>query len=512
MFGGVKTLVVVVFISYFVFRFAKPIALRFTREEDFIRRRTVWFALTIIEFLSPSFWLYVLIAIPLLIWCAKHDEHPASLYFLYYFVVPPVSLYIPVVGVNALFELSHLRLMAIFVLIPIAWKAMQSKTRGESQTFTAMDGFVLAYALLQIALFLPFESPTNTLRRALVLFLDTIIVYVVFSRLPLNRKSLVDAMASFCLACAIFAPLGAFESLRSWLLYENVGERWGAPNTFAFLMRGDSLRAQVSTGHALALGSMMAIAFGFWLYLQSRRPSKMVNLVVSGWMWMGLLAAYSRAPWMTAVLMLFLFLLFSPKGVSKFVRSLFIASICAGVVLMTPFGEKIVDNLPFVGTVDQGNVTYRQELARVSWILIQNNPFFGDQFVTLNMESLRQGQGVIDLVNAYATVALFNGLVGLSLFCGVFLIGIFRTWAALRRCRTKDPDLSLIGASLLACMLGMMFYIATAGLSSLLYPLVGLLASYANLVATTPLRTRHAAGRGDRQEFARPASARARAE
>ena len=42
------------------------------------------------------------------------------------------------------------------------------------------------------------------------------------------------------------APMAVFESARSWLLYTNMASLWGDPNELAWLMRGGSLRAQVS--------------------------------------------------------------------------------------------------------------------------------------------------------------------------------------------------------------------------------------------------------------------------
>jgi hypothetical protein len=51
---------------------------------------------------------------------------------------------------------------------------------------------------------------------------------------------------------------------------------------------------------------------------------------------------------------------------------------------------------------------------------------FGNPFVLLDMEELRTGDNIIDLVNAYAQVALFYGLVGLALFCLLFMASMHR--------------------------------------------------------------------------------------
>ena len=70
----------------------------------------------------------------------------------------------------------------------------------------------------------------------------------------------------------------------------------------------------------------------------------------------------------------------------------------------------------------------------------------------LKMQDLRQGEGIIDLVNTYMTVLLENGFVGMALFLSFILIALRRAWSASRRSRVADPDLSLLGASIVACI------------------------------------------------------------
>ena len=302
-----------------------------------------------------------------------------------------------------------------------------------------------------------------------------------FSRLGTSQQKIVDAMMTFCLACALFAAIAFFESIKGWLLYQGIGEAWGAADVVSWLQRGDSLRAQASAGHALTLGHLMAVGFGFWLYLQAQGKSMQMALAGAAWMWVGLISAHSRGPWLTAVVFFFVFLALSPQGASKFAKGLLFFALLSCIVLASPLGASVIDNLPFIGTIDEGNVTYRQQLAEVSWMLVWNNPFFGDPFVLLNMESLRQGQGIIDLVNAYASVALFYGIVGLVLFLGLFLIPIWRAYRVSLAVRESDPDLSLLGANLISCVVATMFYLAVGGHVAVEYLLAGLAASYGQL-------------------------------
>jgi O-antigen ligase len=400
---------------------------------------------------------------------------------LLFFVIPPLEIPIPTLGINRLFELDQVRLMGLTVLFPAAWARVEAAGRGERLHFTAVDALLLGYGLLQLMLLFPYEVVTNTMRRAFLYFLDTYLVYFAFSRLNARRDLLTDSLGALCLSACIFAPLAVFETLRHWLLYIGIGELWGAPNLEAYLLRGDSLRAQVSTGHAIPLGYVLAMAVGCWMYLRSTQPTKSANPFVFGLLALGIYVSYSRGPWLAAVLVPFVFLALSSRSAANFAKGALVFGAVVGAVLVSPLGPGILANLPFIGTAGQETVEYRQQLAETSWRLIQQNPWFGNPFVMLQMEELRQGQGgIIDLVNAYATVALFYGLVGLALFMGAFVVGLADAYKALRSARAAyELDSVMLGASLIACVVGTLFVMAAGGFAWFQWLLLGLLMAYA---------------------------------
>jgi O-antigen ligase len=268
-------------------------------------------------------------------------------------------------------------------------------------------------------------------------------------------------------------------------LYAEIGNVWGTPPNPAYLFRGGHLRAQVSAGHAIALGYLMAIALGFWFYLRSRVPSTPLTKSIAIWLCAGLLAAYSRGPWVVAVVIFFAYLALGPNGPARLFKTSLISALLAGLVLISPVGGRVIANLPFIGTIDEENVTYRQQLAAMSWKLIQKNPFFGDLFFAEHLESLRQGQGIIDLMNGYAAIGLAYGLVGLSLLLGFFLVGMWKAYRVVRMSAGSDADISLLGVSLIACMLGTLIMMAVGGFGSsvekMFYILAGVAAGYAQL-------------------------------
>src|SRR5450631_3979799 len=152
---SIKALIVILAIATVVFRLGKPIALIFSNESDFSRRRNVWFVLTIVGFLSPNFWLFGLIAAPLLVWAGRKDTNPIALYLILLHVVPPIPIDIPVVGIRHLFTLDNFRLLSFCVLIPAWWRLKKLKKEPRIRGITAMDFSILAFGLLQLFSYVP---------------------------------------------------------------------------------------------------------------------------------------------------------------------------------------------------------------------------------------------------------------------------------------------------------------------------------------------------------------------
>jgi O-antigen ligase len=496
----IKALIIVLAIAGTIFRLARPIVLQFTDARDLQLRRNVWLTLTVTAFLAPSFWWFTLVAAPLLVSAARRDTNPLALYAALLLVIPAISIEIPVVGINHLFTLDILRLLSICVLAPTGWRLWRAK-QPRSRGLEAMDLLLLGFGALRIALYVPPDpaivhnvvyenSFTNVLRSTFLFFVDIGVPYFVVSRLCTNRRLLTEILAWFCLACVVLAPIAVFESARHWLLYAGIGPRWGVPLPVdTYYMRAGQLRAQATAGHAITLGYLLDVALGFWLYLQARVPatSSSAKVGVPVILSFGLLVTYARAPWLVAVVVYFAFVALRSRSLPRLFKTACAAGLVVVAVAVSPVGYRIIRLLPFVGEspASDNSLQYRERLADRSWQLIQEHPFFGQQMIYSQMEDLRQGQGIIDFVNAYAQIALFYGCVGLLLFLGFVFIAVARVYRATSEVVHKDPELASIGRCLLATMFGTLLLIATGNLQGLtekvFYLLAGLLFAYAHL-------------------------------
>jgi len=493
---SLKELFCILVIATGIFRVSKPIALLFMTGEDFSRRRNVWFVLTVTAFLSPSFWLYVAIAVPVLAMAGKKDSNPIGLYLLLLHVIPPMDVPVPMVGMPYLFIINNYLLLSFCVLTPVALRLIRSKEEKKIRALQAMDYALLAYGALTAVLYVQYERPdgglypatfTDCLRRAFVFFFAVFVPNFSISRASDDRRKILDSLASFCLSCALMAAVAIFESARHWLLYANLADRWGIPVSISFyLMRGESLRSIASAGHSLGLGDLLAVAFGVWLCLQTHVKSKGQRVAVTLLLWSGLFAAYARGAWIVAALIYFVGAALGPRAYSRVLKSAFVGLLAAFIVSLTPLGARVARVLPFLGgSVDHVNIVYRERLLDRAWQIIQEHPWLGDQEALLKMQDLRQGQGIIDLVNSYIEVLLGTGFIGLTLFLSVFLIPLFGAWKAARATRRADRDFSLLGTSLVSCMLGTLVFIENGsfngGAERVFYMLAAIAAAYSYL-------------------------------
>ena len=496
---ALKELIIVLLIALTVFKFANPVALLFTNQSEFARRRNTWCAVTVIAFFCPIFWLFCLLTIPFLVSAARKDSNPAALYLLLVYAVPDFSWRVPMVGVSYLVDLDFQLLLSFCVMVPAAIRLLKAKE--QSSGWRMMDICLLAYlALTSMYFILPEISRgvlmtptlTDSLRRAFEAFFEIYVPYFVVSRSSSSRREIQDILTAFCLSCAVMAAIGTLEGLKHWLLYGEMRNNWGSDYN-SYLMRGESIRAMASTAHPLVLGYLLAVAFGLWLCIKTNVRSKLSRNSVVALYWSGLLAAYSRGPWVGAVIIYFSYVALSRRAVSKLFKAVGFSAIVALIVSLTPLGYRIASVIPFFGgTIDSENITYRQRLLDRAWELIQESPFLGDQQALSKMEDLRQGQGIIDLMNGFVNVLLDNGFLGLTLFLSFVVIGVTRAWMLSRANSRVGGDLAPIGAALVACILGTLLMMWAGGLIvSTTCILVGLAAAFADLGRAQVVTSQH---------------------
>jgi O-antigen ligase len=266
---------------------------------------------------------------------------------------------------------------------------------------------------------------------------------------------------AFVIAVLPLSLIAVFETVRHWLLYSSVSYAWAGESAIHYLERGSMLRASGPAISPIVLGFVIMVALGCMLALQqsigARKFSKIAIAVIGA----GLVASLSRGPWVGAMALVLVFLVMSPYAFSNLAKFAVIGAIALLPLLLTPVGTRLLDILPFIGSVDVRNVTYRQQLFDNAMIVIERNLWLGstDFRLTPEMQEMMQGEHIIDIVNTYLSIALESGLVGLGLFLSFFaaiLIPLLRIFKVHR-----DDGLGPCVRASTAILLAIMVTIAT---------------------------------------------------
>ena len=456
-----RTLVVILVLSTAIFAVARRPADAISLPGDFTRRRNVWFALTLVAFLSHSFWIYAFLAIPLLIHANHKESNPPALYLFLLFVLPVAYARVPGLGlINYLFELSHARLLSLLVLLPAFFSLPRSRLAFGR---TGPDKVFAAYLLLVIALQTREATLTGAFREFFYLFIDVFLPYFVISRYLKTMQDFRDASFSLVLAIMVLAAVAVFEASRHWLLYESVLRVLELEGMASYLGRDGILRAIATAGQPIALGYLMVTGIGFYLFVQRSIQQKLLRQVGMALLTLGLITPLSRGPWVGAVVLIIVFIA-TGRHVARRMVGLVLAGVM-GLLLISalPGGEKLINMLPVIGKTEKANITYREKLISNSLTVIERNPWFGsvDYLKTPDMEEMRQGQGIIDIVNTYIGITLERGIVGLLLFVAFFVLTLWGIYKAMRLIPDKDSEERLLGRVLVSTLLAIMLIIFT---------------------------------------------------
>ena len=457
-----KAFVVVLVLSSIAILLSKHVFQRTASQKEFSNRRNLWFALTSIAFLSYNIWVcFFLSAIVLLIAQAR-DSNRVAIYFFSMFAIPAIAVDIPGFGIiNYLFSLDHLRLLSIVVLLP-AFVALSLDTKTSKFGSLLPDKLLIAFIAMNIFITIGIYSFTGTLRRTTLYFIDIVLPYYVASRSLRTTRDFQGALSAFIIPALILSLIGVFEAAKGWQLYRSLVETFGVGwDLMTSLRRGELLRGVASTGQAIVHGYVVSIGIGFYLYAQHHVKSRSLHLITASILALGLASSLSRGPWIGCLATLLVFAFLSRNPWQTISRYFLVGLGVFAAILVSPYGSSLIDYLPFVGTVEEGNITYRQYLLEVSASIFLQNPLFGSVYALYDpsLEELRQGQGIIDIVNTYIPIALSTGLFGLGLFLSTFawvFLGIFRHLA-----RASNEDDHRLGRAIFATLAGILVTVFT---------------------------------------------------
>ena len=451
---------------YLFLRYATQIGFK----NDTQKWSTAWVFATLLAFLSPNFWVYaIFLSIGLFYFTRSKPILKISLFFVLLPTLPAATILVPGFGgINYLINIGHHHVLSLVLLLPLLLK----KTRGNNNN-KLINILVFIFYLLVTSVSMRDTSFTDTLRQGTMLAITMLIPFFVISKSIDGIEDIKTIMFAAIFGIFLQATIGIAETLKSWHLYNGavlaLGIDWGIGG---YMSRNNLLRASAALGHPIILGYISAIGLGLFLTFYPKDQKKLRIMYWAGLLIFtgGLVATLSRGPWVGAAAMVLIFTITGRKAFGKITKLSMVGIMILSILSLSPAGQQFINLIPFVKSGEESHaastISYRQQLLEQSWIIIQRNPLLGsaNYLDTPEMEIMRQGEGIIDVVNSYLQIALNSGLIGLGLFLLIFLIPLLRLYKLQSILKKHEcfQHLVIQNRALFSTIVGIMVIIFTA--------------------------------------------------
>ena len=402
---------------------------------EYTRAWTAILLATLVVFLGHSVMLYA-IGIGVVALFAQNSlgggiRGKLAAYMLLIMVLPPLTWQVGGIGdINYLLGLNGPRILALVLLAGPAMTLVVDRRQKREPWVAPLDLAVVAYQLLKIMLMVPHTTATGLLRMAVEGTLDILLPYYVASRAIRTETDLKFHLSHLALGFVFAAVVGCGEYLANRNFYSELqwlyGYKWALTMT---LMRGDHLRVQAATPTPIVLAFEMIFALGVWSYLRGHAWRRWPVLAVYALLGGCLVFTFSRGPWIGCLIFGLCLLGLRRLSVRTFV-TLFLLTLATGIVMKTVGADQIfINGLSLIfgsSDADLSSINYRNELLDTALALLRQSPWLGVPDYASQMQALRQGEGIIDLVNSYIAIALDAGVIGLAIYMLPYVLAFRR--------------------------------------------------------------------------------------
>jgi O-antigen ligase len=394
-------------------------------------------------------------------------------FMLMIMVLPPITWQVGGVGdINYLLALTGPRILALVLLTGPALTLLGDGTYKRQGWVLGLDITVLAYQVLKICLMAPHVSSSGILRMIVESGVDILLPYYVVSRGVRTEADLRFHLTHLVLGLAVMASVGFAEFAVRRNLYSELqyvyGYKWQLTMK---LMRGSLLRVQAATPQPIVLAFEMIFGIGIWTYLRGQEWRKFSVLMVYGALVGCLVFTLSRGPWIGGLCFGLALLGLRRLGVKTFVWS-FLLLLATGVIVKASGAEEAVigglSSIFGASDADLTSINYRRELLDTALALLRQSPWLGVPDYASQMQNLKQGEGIIDLVNSYIAIALDAGVIGLVIYMLPYLMAFRRLLGVpgVSRGQPLDAGAGWFAATMAAMMIALLLTIFTTSIFS----------------------------------------------
>lgn len=427
-----------------------------------------WMLLTSCMFLSSNYYIFLLLSFVLIVVLRKRlpIHVQGGLYVVLLLGAPSLSKTIPgVFGLQQLVQVSWPMILGLAFLL----------TNKSGKTFVvknSLDWAVVLFFLTVALLLMRKPSFTDGLRDMFIYFNLICAPYFIARKISNNIVSVRFVFWGYIFIALILSGIAVFSSLKHWNVYQSLNGSL-VLNEMAitgYKYREGFLRASATVGsiHLAAICFGAVIVYSYLLSDVRGSAFKKMGLLL---LFLSIVLTFSRGPWIVGLgaLVLYFTMARGSKGVFYFVSGLM------GIGFLLYVSGMLDSVMQSLLLRDSGNVEYRERLLELGIVEIMKNPLFGnlDFRNSANLQVLRQGEGIIDVVNTYLQIALSYGVVALAFF--VYAIFVWPMILYQRVKKYNDPEILGVARAYLVMMfgiVGVIFTVSSLNIGSVFFPLM----------------------------------------
>lgn len=414
------------FIVVFVTIVAKALLIMIGRNKrEDTNLLVIWALIEATAVFTHSIHLILFVLIGVKFFYLKNDlQKNITAYFALWAVLPfnyIVNFPLPSIP---LLPVNYQRLALIIWILPILPAIYdEARSSGRKAIFDLPVLFLFCMAVVQsfsdTYSDAGFERTTiSSIKSVMKFALDIVIPYfliVHWASSWARLKALFFAIMLSGLALSVFS---IFEALTNWNIFRSMGLK-GMGWVSGYAPYREFLRAKATFPESIAFGFYIIFSMGITIAVLLRSKRKiLIKIFVLMLFLAAVFVTQSRGDYLAAAIMLVAYTYYRVKPTTKFmliVVMIVVIPVASYIYIQkSPAGPAInVEQVDEYGTLE-----YRKKLFVALLSLIPQHPFFGNsQFMAEpEMQALRQGQGIIDPVNTYLTMAVQQGLIALFFF------------------------------------------------------------------------------------------------
>lgn len=375
-------------------------------------------------------YLALLLALPLM---AKNRGDAAALFAVLVVSLPPLSQQIQI---GSLYLIPASKYLFCGLGLMIAFMMNKGKTQVLNRAH--FDLPVLIVVALEVSQARD-PSATATLRQLVPLILTIWLPYYILSRSLNTVEDVRRFLLAFVLAGFVMAAVATVEARLHWLIYKQIE---GLLNIRTLIngyskQRAGMIRAPASFPESTSLATFLVLAFMAALALRDTFASRGKWLIVLFVLLLGLMSANSRGAFIALAVGMVAWDLYTRRYGRLAIKLMGAGAVYLFALTAAQFSAY------FAAMVGKGSGTdvtaeYRVQLLHRGMEEIHKHPLLGQNMKAAldSLQDMRQGEGIVDLVNGYISYGLtlgYTGIIGLLMVFVSLCLAMFVARRKLKR-------------------------------------------------------------------------------